>query len=126
MMHWQQHGTGKISMKRRGLIGAGLAAPAFAQVPWRPGASVRIIVPAAAGGTTDIIGRIVAQHLQTMWGTPVVVENRPGAGGTIGSAEMARDSAGRVDLAVVAMSAARPSPTRCSATCPTGSRARCR
>ena len=79
--------------RRRTLV-AGLAAPVIppvgAQAPWRPGANARIIVPVAAGGTTDIIGRIVAQHLQGVWGTPVVVENRPGAGGTIGSAEMAR------------------------------------
>ncbi len=77
-------------MLRRSLLAAPLlAAPAFAQ-SWRPGQSVRVIVPVAPGGTTDIIGRIVAQHLQTVWGTPVVVENRPGAGGTIGSAEMSR------------------------------------
>ena len=77
-------------MMDRRIFLAGLAAPALAQAPWRPGGNVRIIVPVAAGGTTDIIGRIVAQHLQGLWGTPVVVENRPGAGGTIGSAEMAR------------------------------------
>ena len=82
-------------MQRRTLFAAPLlAAPAFAPVAlaqsWRPGQPVRVIVPVAPGGTTDIIGRIVAQHLQTLWGTPVVVENRPGAGGTIGSAEMAR------------------------------------
>ena len=77
-------------MQRRGLLAAGLAAPAFAQATWRPTGTVRIIVPVAAGGTTDIIGRLVAQHLQGLWGSPVVVENRPGAGGTIGSAEMSR------------------------------------
>ncbi|WP_353212203.1 tripartite tricarboxylate transporter substrate binding protein [Rhodovarius sp.] len=77
-------------MRRRSLLAAPLlAAPAFAQ-SWRPARPVRVIVPVAPGGTTDIIGRIVAQHLQTLWGGPVVVENRPGAGGTIGSAEMAR------------------------------------
>jgi tripartite-type tricarboxylate transporter receptor subunit TctC len=77
-------------MRRRSLLAAPLlAAPAFAQ-SWRPSGPVRVIVPVAPGGTTDIIGRIVAQHLQTLWGGPVVVENRPGAGGTIGSAEMAR------------------------------------
>jgi tripartite-type tricarboxylate transporter receptor subunit TctC len=51
---------------------------------------VRIIVPAAAGGTTDIMGRLCAQHLQARWGTPVVVENRAGAGGTIGTLEAVR------------------------------------
>lgn len=82
-------------MQRRALLASPflatpfLASPAQAQ-SWRPPGAVRIIVPVAPGGTTDIIGRIVAQHLQTVWGGPVVVENRPGAGGTIGSAEMAR------------------------------------
>ncbi len=87
----QRAATGPV--RRRQVLAAALtplAAPAGAQGTWRPGASVRIIVPVAAGGTTDIIGRIVAQHLQGLWGSPVVVENRPGAGGTIGSAEMAR------------------------------------
>ncbi|MBK1657747.1 tripartite tricarboxylate transporter substrate binding protein [Paracraurococcus ruber] len=57
---------------------------------WRPGQSVRIIAGAAAGGTTDIMARLVAQHLQARWGTPVVVENRTGAGGTIGTMEVVR------------------------------------
>ncbi|MFC7542803.1 Bug family tripartite tricarboxylate transporter substrate binding protein [Siccirubricoccus deserti] len=51
---------------------------------------MRIIVPAAAGGTTDIMGWLCAQHLQARWGTPVVVENRAGAGGTIGTLETVR------------------------------------
>ena len=57
---------------------------------WRPPGQVRIIVPAAAGGTTDIMARLLAQYLQARWGTPVVVENRTGAGGTIGTLEMVR------------------------------------
>jgi tripartite-type tricarboxylate transporter receptor subunit TctC len=57
---------------------------------WQPGQQVRIIVPAAPGGTTDIMARLCAQHLQASWGTPVVVENRAGAGGTIGTLEMVR------------------------------------
>jgi tripartite-type tricarboxylate transporter receptor subunit TctC len=74
---------------------AAAAAAAAAPVParaqdWRPGQQVRIIVPAAAGGTTDIMARLVAQHLQARWGTPVVVENRAGGGGTIGTLEMVR------------------------------------
>jgi len=68
-----------------------LATPAIARAQsWRPSGQVRIIVPAAAGGTTDIMGRLLAQFLQPRWGTPVVVENRTGAGGTIGSAEAVR------------------------------------
>ena len=58
--------------------------------PWRPATQVRIIVPAAPGGTTDIMGRLCAQHLQARWGVPVAVENRSGAGGTIGTLEATR------------------------------------
>ena len=57
---------------------------------WRPGQQVRIVVGAAAGGTTDIMARMLAQVLQQKWGTPVVVENRTGAGGTIATAEVVR------------------------------------
>jgi tripartite-type tricarboxylate transporter receptor subunit TctC len=58
--------------------------------PWRPASQVRIIVSAAPGGTTDIMGRLCAQHLQARWGVPVAVENRSGAGGTIGTLEAVR------------------------------------
>jgi len=57
---------------------------------WRPTETVRIIVPAAAGGSTDVMGRLLAARLQPLWGQSVVVENRSGAGGTIGTAEVAR------------------------------------
>ena len=64
---------------------------AYAQpAPWRPASQVRIVVPAAPGGTTDIMGRLCAQHLQARWGVPVAVENRSGAGGTIGTLEVVR------------------------------------
>ena len=59
---------------------------------WRPGQPMKIIVAAAPGGTTDIMGRILAAHLQQRWGTPVVVENKGGGGGTIASAEVARST----------------------------------
>jgi tripartite-type tricarboxylate transporter receptor subunit TctC len=87
------------TMSRRATL---LAAPALlvaagagvqgarAQGSWRPTQQVRIIVPAAPGGTTDIMGRLCAQHLQARWGTPVVVENRAGGGGTIGTMEVVR------------------------------------
>jgi tripartite-type tricarboxylate transporter receptor subunit TctC len=65
-----------------------LAAPASAQ-DW-PQKNIRMIVPFGPGGGADIIGRIVAQAMQERLGQPVVIENRPGAGGTIGNDAVAR------------------------------------
>jgi tripartite-type tricarboxylate transporter receptor subunit TctC len=48
----------------------------------------RILVPFAAGGATDIVARLVAQKLSDTWGTPVIVENKPGAAGTIASRQL--------------------------------------
>ena len=67
-----------------------VAIPAIAQnYPSKP---IKYIVPFQPGGTTDILGRIVALKLQEAWGQPVVVENRPGAGGAVG-AEMTAKAA---------------------------------
>ena len=71
------------------LAGLGLASTAQAAWPDRP---IKLIVPYAAGGTTDIIARIVGTRLGPVIGQPVVVENRPGAGGAVGSAYAAKQS----------------------------------
>ena len=64
------------------------AAPAFAQAyPSRP---ISLLVPWAAGGSTDILARIVAQHLHQSMGQPVIIENRTGASGNIGTLAAAR------------------------------------
>src|SRR5438128_392298 len=50
-----------------------------------PDHTIKIVVPFAAGGGTDVLARIIAQHLNSKWGQPVVVENQPGASGAIGA-----------------------------------------
>ncbi|HJS38953.1 MAG TPA: tripartite tricarboxylate transporter substrate binding protein [Burkholderiales bacterium] len=75
----------------RKLLFAALAlavAPAYAQTfPTKP---VRLVISFTPGSSTDIIGRAVAAKLQEVWGQPVVAENRVGAGGTVGSAVVAK------------------------------------
>src|SRR5207342_3458458 len=66
-------------------IGAFAATGARAQANW-PDHPVRIIVPYPAGGSTDVLSRILAERMKEMFGQPFVIENRPGAGGNIGIA----------------------------------------
>ena len=79
-------------LRRSALLGAALlpllaAASARAQdLPPRP---VRMVIPYAPGGTTDILARLLAQHFQAEFGQPLIVETRPGAGGTVGTAQVA-------------------------------------
>jgi len=72
------------------IVAALVAAPAYAQT-W-PSKPIRVMVPFPPGGSTDIVARIMAQKLEKPLGQPLVVENRGGAGGTIGAAIGARSA----------------------------------
>lgn len=64
---------------------------AQAQTAW-PTKPVRIVVPFTAAGTTDILARALAPELQRVFGQPFVVDNKPGAGGNLGAAEVAKSA----------------------------------
>lgn len=82
-----------MTTTRRVLLGAvaaaGLARPALAQGGW-PNRTIRLIVPFTPAGTTDIAARILAERLTHRLGQNVVVENRPGAGGNLGTDVVAK------------------------------------
>lgn len=89
-------------MRRRDVLGAGLSAtlagwppgstrPALAQEGW-PAQPIRIVVPFVPGGSTDVLARRLAEKLRVALGQPVVVENRGGAGGTVGADSVAKSA----------------------------------
>jgi len=78
-----------IFARLAGLAAALVSATAFAQYPIKP---VRIIVPFPAGGTTDLIARIMQPKFAEHFGQLLLIENRSGAGGSIGAAEAARSA----------------------------------
>ncbi|PWC28589.1 Bug family tripartite tricarboxylate transporter substrate binding protein [Teichococcus aestuarii] len=78
-----------MRLTRRGLGAALLSLPllpeARAAAPgWRPSRPLRFVVPFPAGGATDVVARVLAEHMSASLGQPVVVENRTGSGGNIG------------------------------------------
>lgn len=84
--HAASGAAGMLTVRRRALTGLtlGLAAPpALAQEPW-PSRPIRLVIPFAPGGPIDTVGRLIGEKLRDRLGQPFVIENRAGAGGSIG------------------------------------------
>lgn len=84
-------------MNRIGLLGciaavAGMLQASTAAADNYPSRTVKIVVPQAPGGATDVFARKIGQALSERWGQPVVVENRPGAGGVVGTDAVAKSA----------------------------------
>ncbi len=79
-------------MLRRALLAATIATPALAQTPWAPSRPIRLVAPYPPGGGVDTTSRLLSVPMGAFLGQPVVVENRGGAGGSIGAAEVARSA----------------------------------
>jgi tripartite-type tricarboxylate transporter receptor subunit TctC len=69
---------------------AALASPAVAQTRWAPSRQISVVVPFPAGGSPDVLTRLMAPHVQAALGQSVVVENRTGAGATVGTSHVGR------------------------------------
>ena len=94
--------TAVLTIALSGLMGAAAFAQAQGQYPNRP---VTVIVPQAAGGANDAIARIVAQKLGEIIGQTFLVDNRPGAGGNVGTAQAAKAKADGYTLMLTTNSA---------------------
>ena len=77
--------TRRTFLRSAAAAGVFIATAARGQGAW-PDHTVKIIIPYPAGGSTDVLSRILAEHLKEIFGQPFVIENRPGAGGNIGIA----------------------------------------
>ena len=91
--------SSSLSQRRRRVVGGlaallGLPLAARAQSPGAPasGSTITLLVPYAAGGAADVVGRVVTERASRLLGQPIVIENRPGAGGAIAAGAVARSA----------------------------------
>ncbi|GAA4327887.1 tripartite tricarboxylate transporter substrate binding protein [Pigmentiphaga soli] len=84
------HNKISISTIRRALGLATLLAPLAAGAGGFPAKPVQIVVPFGAGSITDVVARVIAEHMREGLGQPVIVENKPGVGGIVGAANVAK------------------------------------
>lgn len=91
-------------MQRRHLLGAVAVATVVPGMSFAQDKPLRIVVPFPPGGATDIAGRSLQEPLQRLLGQPVVIENRAGAGGSIGMAEVARAAGDGLTFGVATLS----------------------
>ena len=68
-----------------------------------PDKQIRMVIPFAPGGTTDLLARAVGQHMQETWGQPVVADNRAGANGVVAGEIVAKSAPDGYTLCTVAM-----------------------
>ncbi len=92
-----------MSLSRRALLAAPALLPFAAQAQQYPDKQIRMIIPFAAGGTTDLLARAIGQQLTEAWGQPVVSDNRTGANGVIASEIVAKSPGDGYTLELVAM-----------------------
>ena len=80
-------------LARRVLLAALLCGASVLHAQGWPAKPIHLVVPFTPGGSSDILGRAIAQKLQEAWGQPVVIDNVPGAGGNIGADKVAKSPA---------------------------------
>src|SRR6185312_16638509 len=111
--HRQGHALGLLPAMKRIAFLKGLAAtalvPSLARAPsvraqaGYPDKQIRMVIPFAPGGTTDVLARAVGQHMQETWGQPVIADNRPGANGLVAGDIVAKAAPDGYTLSTVAM-----------------------
>src|SRR3989475_10929921 len=82
----------RVAAALTAVLVAGLLSPPPPKGERFPTRPIRIVVPFAAGGTSDILARAIGPHISTAWGQPVIVENRAGANGNVGADYVAKSA----------------------------------